>query len=862
MPTVPFGPILESALKSDYQGGKLSAILGVTVDPIFHCCISGTTVQVAKDPVALMTVSARRICPLLAVTVDYSHSYSPSSTLNSWTVDWGDGNVSTGAWPGAGHVSHPLFGYQLPGHYHIVLTVTDLLGATGQEHTGITVEDCIPPVALMGGCGSSGVYYTSDSGVNWINSGGGEIDGVLIRDIKATYQSIGSGTVHMWAATEQGLYRGQKNVQTGEQKWVKETLPLPIGYITLPDVISVSCSRFYETNVMVLLSDNVNSKCWLYRGEQMPGTVSDSWMATQMLWTPVQIITTEWVDMPLQDPANDYIFGVFADASGTIYHVGDFPSGGLEYEAEWWNGTNWQVGIHSEAHSWETGVFRMCSTPGDTLFLAGNKWHPSLPALAPLGRAGVLQYNMGSTTWLPPITQRDGDDEIWAMAWQQSTGRLYVGGDSATYSANNCPIQYYHNGTWYDMGADVWDAGWEQVMAIKALESGIVYIGGEFDNIDGDTTMSYIAKWNGVAFEAMDGGANDTVHSIAVGTDGSVYAAGYFTLIGDVTCTNAGIARYNGQKWCPMGEGDGELNDDPEQVIVGPTGIVYALGYFTATMGGTPLYHIAQWDTQFEQWRPVPLGFNFTFNPDNFDYGNIMAFDAYGYPWFQSQVNASPTFKSNQKAPISGTFTTPTVGFPHLMDIDASGIYVYVTLLDAAGFPTVIRISTDLADIQAVYAPAAGTWAGVACDPYFYQTVWAYGDFGAVKVTRTDDYGQTWADQTDGTWGGGEVVRPLLLSYEDSGDVIAILNGALQVWQKWGADNPWVHRGSSPFAAACGCRNYIEPMDIWIGLNGAGAAHIQYSPNEGVNWIEHSGDFPAAVPVNALTIIGGQDYWT
>jgi len=337
MATIPFGGILEAMLKSDYQGGKLVAALGGTVDPVFNCCLSGSVVGVAKDPVAIMTVSARHICTLLPVTVNYSRSYSPSSTLNSWEVDWGDGNVSTGDWPGGGSVNHPLGGYQLPGNYKIVLTVTDLLGATGQHGASIHVTDCIPLVALMGGCGASGTWYTPDSGENWSSSGGGTLEGVLIRDIKATYASIGGGTVHMWAATEQGLYRGEKNVQTGGQTWAKETLPLPVGYITEPDGYTVAPSRLVDGNVMVLAADNANSRCWLYRGEWVGG--GSGFMSGTITWTLVQIVTTEWADVPLQDPMNDFVTGIFADAIGTIYMTGDFPSGGLEYEVMWWTGT-------------------------------------------------------------------------------------------------------------------------------------------------------------------------------------------------------------------------------------------------------------------------------------------------------------------------------------------------------------------------------------------------------------------------------------------------------------------------------------------------------------------------------------------
>ena len=176
MATAPFGPVLEAALKTSIQGGTFTMNSGPVVNPRFFCCLSGTTVGVPKDPVAMLIPTATVICTATAISVDYSQSWSPSSTINSWSVAWGDGQVSAGAWPGAGTVAHPLGGYVLPGTYTITLTTTDLLGATGLDTVQITVLDCavVPPGAMAmmyAGCGSSGVWYTDSGGLNWEDAG-------------------------------------------------------------------------------------------------------------------------------------------------------------------------------------------------------------------------------------------------------------------------------------------------------------------------------------------------------------------------------------------------------------------------------------------------------------------------------------------------------------------------------------------------------------------------------------------------------------------------------------------------------------------------------------------------------------------
>ena len=105
--TAPFGPVLEAALKENVQGGRLAIYSGVQVHAEFYCCVSGTSVGVAKDPVAMLFLSADRVCTGVAITADYSNSWSPSSTLSTWVIDLGDGNTSNGvcAWGGISRAS-------------------------------------------------------------------------------------------------------------------------------------------------------------------------------------------------------------------------------------------------------------------------------------------------------------------------------------------------------------------------------------------------------------------------------------------------------------------------------------------------------------------------------------------------------------------------------------------------------------------------------------------------------------------------------------------------------------------------------------------------------------------------------------
>jgi len=134
---------LVDALRDGSIGQTIRILVGPPVSPQFHCCISGNTVGVAKDPVAVLIVTPRTQFVGEPVTADYSRSYSATSTIEYWEIDWGDGNTSNGTWPGTGSVEHPMGGYADLGRYRITLLVRDILGAEGTARQWIEV---VPPI--------------------------------------------------------------------------------------------------------------------------------------------------------------------------------------------------------------------------------------------------------------------------------------------------------------------------------------------------------------------------------------------------------------------------------------------------------------------------------------------------------------------------------------------------------------------------------------------------------------------------------------------------------------------------------------------------------------------------------------------
>jgi uncharacterized membrane protein len=159
------------------------------------------------------------------------------------------------------------------------------------------------------------------------------------------------------------------------------------------------------------------------------------------------------------------------------------------------------------------------------------------------------------------------------------------------------------------------------VYALALGPNGSLYAGGAFTTAGGVETNS-IARWDGTQWHPLGSGMGGSVFDIpavsalAFGSDGSLYAGGYFTTAGGVV-TN-GIGRWDGFQWHPlgsgMGGGDGQDFTSVLALAVLQDGLLYAGGYFT-TAGGISASRIASWDGSqwsslgsgvelFPQWRP------------------------------------------------------------------------------------------------------------------------------------------------------------------------------------------------------------------------------------------------------------------
>lgn len=126
---------------------------------------------------------------------------------------------------------------------------------------------------------------------------------------------------------------------------------------------------------------------------------------------------------------------------------------------------------------------------------------------------------------------------------------------------------------------------------------GILYVGGDFTTVGGDSDMSYIAQFDGTTWTALGTGANASVLALVVAPNGDLYAGGSFTSMGGVANT-AYIARWDGSAWNALGTG---TNGAVYTLAISTSNRLYVGGSFT-TANGVPHNRIAPFDTDALSW--------------------------------------------------------------------------------------------------------------------------------------------------------------------------------------------------------------------------------------------------------------------
>ncbi|MEO1717137.1 MAG: FG-GAP-like repeat-containing protein, partial [Planctomycetota bacterium] len=294
---------------------------------------------------------------------------------------------------------------------------------------------------------------------------------------------------------------------------------------------------------------------------------------------------------------------------------------------------------------------------------------------------------------------------------------LYVGGE--IFSAGNFGVNgiaRWDGTSWGPLQGGAINGVEGDVRAIVDFDDGSgrrLFVGGEFARAGGASANS-VAAWNGVGWSAIrDAGGNgfngqiEALELFDDGTGEAVYAAGFFSEIGDVAATS--IARWDGQTWTPLvgsfGEGVGGFTPGTGSTVldieIGDTdgqagsALYVAGGFFTA--GGLQARGVARWDGS--EWSALtgPGGGGLDGSARAvavFDDGNGPAVYVAGS--FASADGIQSTniarWDGTQWSPLQGPFGEGIDGFPLDIEVydDGSGPALYVAgvnIRTAGGVP-------------------------------------------------------------------------------------------------------------------------------------------------------------------------------
>ncbi len=306
----------------------------------------------------------------------------------------------------------------------------------------------------------------------------------------------------------------------------------------------------------------------------------------------------QWLPSDASQALNKPVSALVLAPNGDVIAAGGFTDAGGAVGASYvaaWNGVRWRplgLGVGGGAVAAAVGA------DGTLVVAGGLKTAGGLPAKSVAAWDGLawrpldatFSANIRSLLVLP-------DRSVIAGFWEASSDGLRT-------------IARWNGARWQAMGTGLLGQDCS-VEALARTAAGGVLAAGAFV-LPGNLRPDKAAVWDGSTWSVPSGGMNGPGWSLLALPDGSTVVGGYFSLAGGTAATS--VARLTGTTWSPMGEGlrlNG-VSDGPGTVYAlaqFPSGQIVAGGLFDRS--GTRLTaRIARWDGQ--RWLPLGTGTNGT----------------------------------------------------------------------------------------------------------------------------------------------------------------------------------------------------------------------------------------------------------
>jgi len=311
-----------------------------------------------------------------------------------------------------------------------------------------------------------------------------------------------------------------------------------------------------------------------------------AWSNVDDTWHPLGIGVSDYaLTMTLADDTL-YAGGSFATASGvTVNRI-----------AAWSDDTWSALGTGTSSF-----VRALAVSSDDTLYAGGSFTTMS----SVTGTSRIAAWSNG--TWSPLGTGMN--DMVQALA-VSSDDTVYAGGSFTTASGVTVNrIAAWSDDTWSALGTGVNNL----VRALAVSSDGTVYAGGDFTTASG-VTVNRIAAWSDDTWSALGAGMDGPVWEVTMDdTRGLVYVGGDFGELDDFTATSVGAVntlKHVGvwdagiSEWIPLTYAGGDGTTSRVSSVAVDGSVVYLGGSFTDAGGVAAADHIARWT-----WDP-PQGLN------------------------------------------------------------------------------------------------------------------------------------------------------------------------------------------------------------------------------------------------------------
>lgn len=309
------------------------------------------------------------------------------------------------------------------------------------------------------------------------------------------------------------------------------------------------------------------------------------------------------------------VYALAIKGDDTLYAGGEFttavglPSGSLSRIAAW--DDTW-VPLGSGSVTGLNNIVSALAVKGDdTLYVGGLFTAEAGGSVGTLNRIAAWD-----DTWVPLGTGPNNGLNDWVRALAvRDDDTVYAGGHftAATgASANSLNKIASWDDTWIALGVGAHQGLNNTVRSMTVLRDDTLYVSGQFTAVNGGAANSlrYVASWDdtwATVGEGSGGGVNSPTSATAVLRDDTVIFGGGFNTTTSGTAANAIVARTPTSWSAFLSGGRNGLNSYIDAIVTDDThGLVYVGGGFTGPRGGATgsLNYVAAWDVGIGAWIP------------------------------------------------------------------------------------------------------------------------------------------------------------------------------------------------------------------------------------------------------------------